>query len=253
MTSVDIVLPVLNEEKDLPVSLDKLYAFLQANMGAYHWRIVVADNGSTDGTLEIAKRYKAKYPGKIDYNHLPERGRGRALKKAWIESNADIVSFMDIDLSTRLESFPPMIHAIDKEGYDIAIGSRLTKGSRVTRGLKREFISRCYNLLIRMTFFTSFRDAQCGFKAMNRRVVNELIPLVKDTTWFLDTELLIIAAKNGYRIKEIPVTWVDDPDTRVRIVRTVRTDIEGLMRLRFRGIPKPVDSTMSKEGISQKS
>lgn len=246
MTSVDIVLPVLNEEKDLPVSLDKLSAFLQANMGGYQWRIIVADNGSTDSTLDIAKRYKDKYPGRIDYIHLPERGRGRALKKAWMESDSDIVSFMDIDLSTRLEAFPPMIHSIEKEGYDIAIGSRLIKGSKVTRGLKREFISRCYNLLIRMTFFTPFKDAQCGFKAMNRRVVDELIPLVKDNTWFLDTELLIIAAKNGYRIKEIPVTWVDDPDTRVKIVRTVRTDIEGLLRLRLGGIPKPVKSAALK-------
>ncbi len=253
MTSVDIVLPVLNEEKDLPVSLDKLYSFLQANMSGYQCRIVVADNGSTDTTLDIAKKYKAKYPGKIDYIHLPERGRGRALKKAWIESDSDIVSFMDIDLSTRLEAFPPMIHAIDKEGYDIAIGSRLTKGSKVTRGLKREFISRCYNLMIKMMFFTRFKDAQCGFKAMNRRVVNELIPIVKDNTWFLDTELLIIAAKNWYRIKEIPVTWVDDPDTRVKIVRTVRTDIEGLLRLRFGGIPKPVNASAAKQGAPQKS
>ncbi len=250
MTSVDIVLPVLNEEKDLPVSLDKLYGFLQANMGGYQCRIVVADNGSTDSTLEIAKRYKSKYPSRVDFIHLPEKGRGRALKKAWMESDSDIVSFMDIDLSTRLEAFPPMIHAIDKEGYDIAIGSRLIKGSKVTRGLKREFISRCYNLMIRMTFFTRFKDAQCGFKAMNRRVVNELIPLVQDNTWFLDTELLIIAAKNGYRIKEIPVTWVDDPDTRVRIVRTVRTDIEGLFRLRFGGIPKPLKPSTLKEGAS---
>lgn len=232
MSKVDIIIPVLNEEQQLARSVGILRQFLKENVNL-PWRIVVADNGSTDGTLAVAKSLSLEFPD-VAWIHLEQRGRGRALRKAWLESPADIVSYMDVDLSTDLGAIPKLVSAIDQEGYDVAIGSRLLPQSRVRRGFKREVLSRTYNMLIRAMFFTPFHDAQCGFKAVSRRAAEDLIPLVENQNWFFDTELLILAAKRGYRIKEIPVTWSDDPDTRVRIVRTVTEDLKGLARLRWR-------------------
>ncbi len=239
MTSLDIVIPVLNEEQQLPVSVPKLVAFLERELPGHQWRVIVGDNGSTDGTPAVCKRLAEQYPGKVTWSRIEQRGRGRMLRKAWGEGTADICAYMDVDLSTGLEALPLLVRAIDKEGYHIAIGSRLMKGARVEkRPLKREITSRGYNWLIKLMFWTRFSDAQCGFKALSRRVVSELLPLTKDTGWFLDSEVLIIAEKNGYRIKDVPVHWVDDPDTRVKVVKTAWGDIKGLMRLRFKGIPR---------------
>ncbi len=168
---------------------------------------------------------------------MEQRGRGRALKRAWAESNADIVAYMDVDLSTDLSALPQTIAAVDGEGYDIAIGSRLKRGAQVMgRSFKRELISRSYSLIFRAMFLAGFQDAQCGFKAVSRRAADEVAPLVVDNGWFFDTEMLLIAEKNGYRIKEIPVKWTDDPDSRVKIISTAWEDIKGLLRLRFGGL-----------------
>lgn len=235
-TSLDVVIPVLNEERDLPPSVSRLREFLSARMGGYQWGIVVADNGSTDSTLEIAKGMAAEDP-RIGYIHLDQRGRGRAVRKAWLESSADVVAYMDVDLSTDLEYLPALVEAVSAQGYDLAIGSRLKKGAQVIgRSLKREFFSRAYSLTFRTLFLTRFQDAQCGFKAISRQAAQELLPLVQDTGWFFDTELLILAEKNGYRIKEVPVRWTDDPDTRVKVLRTAYLDLKGLLRLRFGGL-----------------
>ena len=240
MKTIDIVIPCLNERRQLPVTLETLLAFCSANLSRYSWRVVVADNGSDDGTLEVARDYSARNPGEMAYIHLTERGRGRALRKAWLESEADIVCYMDVDLSTDLQALPPLIGSIAWYGYDVAIGSRLAKGAKVElRSLRREFISRTYNLLIKMMFHTRFSDAQCGFKALSRSAAQEILPLTEDLGWFLDSELLIIAEKRGYRIKDVPVHWVDDPDTRVKVARTAWGDIKGLLRLRFGGVPDP--------------
>ncbi len=234
--SLDIVLPVLNEERALADSVAKLEAFLSGHMEAYDWRIVIADNGSTDATPEICQELVARYR-QVGFVRLEQRGRGRALKKAWTESQADIVSYMDLDLSTDLAALPPVVDAIGTEGYDVAIGSRLMRGAQVIgRSTRREVMSRSYSLIFRVMFLTGFLDAQCGFKALSRRAVTDVIPLVRDTGWFFDTELLILAGKNGYRIKEVPVRWTDDPDTRVRVVRTAYEDLKGLFRLRFGGL-----------------
>ncbi|MBI4233644.1 MAG: glycosyltransferase family 2 protein [Chloroflexi bacterium] len=235
--SVDVVIPVYNEERDLPRCVARLREFLKDAI-PHPWCVVVADNGSTDRTLDIAKELASQHPGQVAYIHLPEKGRGRALKRVWLERPADILSYMDVDLSTDLAAFPPLVAAIAEEGFDIAIGSRLRRGARVERGLKREMLSRGYNLLIRAMLWTHFADAQCGFKAISRQAAQAILPLVRDTQFFFDTELLIIAEKRGFHIKEIPVHWVDDPDTRVRIFRTVSQDIRGLLRLRFGGIPQ---------------
>ena len=200
------------------------------------WQIILPDNASSDGTRSVSEMLCEKYAG-INYLHIPQKGRGRALKAAWLDSKADIVSYMDVDLATDLAHFPELIKSLE-EGYHVAIGSRLSKGSRVTRGFKREFVSRSYNLLIRSMFFTAFQDAQCGFKAMTRRAAEEIVTKIENNNWFFDTELLIIAAKRGYRIKQIPVKWTDDPTSSVNVTRTAAEDVKGLLRLRFGGIPK---------------
>lgn len=249
-TSLELVVPVLNEERDLAPSIEKLLAFLPLHMGRYDWRIIIADNGSTDSTPEVAKRL-AGGNSQVEWTRLEERGRGRALRTAWLGSEADIVSYMDVDLSTDLEAFPKLVGAVSDEGYDIAIGSRLARGAEVIgRPPLRGAISRVYSFIfralfaelfidpfsVRSMFLSGFRDAQCGFKALSRRSARELVPLVMDSGWFFDTELLVLAEKNGYRIKELPVRWIDDPDSRVEIVPTAYEDLKGLMRLRFGGL-----------------
>ena len=236
MTKLDIVIPGLNEENGLENTVNTLSAFMFENMDGYEWRIVIADNGSTDATPEIGRRLSAERE-RVEYLRLEQRGRGRALKRAWAQSDADVVAYMDMDLSTDLAYLPPLVEAVAEGGHDVAIGSRLKRGAQVIgRSAKREFISRCYSLIFRTMFFTSFQDAQCGFKAVGRRAVEEVLPLVKDTGWFFDTELLILCEKNGYSVEEVPVRWVDDPDSRVRIVSTAYEDLKGLARLRFGGL-----------------
>jgi glycosyltransferase involved in cell wall biosynthesis len=195
----------------------------------------IADNGSTDGTLQIAHSLSQEYP-RVNYIHFDQKGRGHALRQVWLESKADILSYMDVDLSVNLSAFPNIIEALNS-GYDVAIGSRLIPASKVVRSPGRELLSRLYNLLIRALFFTKFHDAQCGFKAITKRAADELIPLIKNQEWFFDTELLILAEKKGYRVKEVPVEWVEDPDSKVNIIKTVVEDLRGLVRLRFRRIP----------------
>ena len=240
MTTVDIVLPVLNEERDLPGSVHCLRAFCLEEMDPrYSCRIVVADNGSTDHTLDIAKRLSDDFPKEVAWLHLSIPGRGRAIRKAFLESPADILVYMDVDLSTDLVALPTLVDAIASGEYPIATGSRLMKGSRIeNRPLKREVISRAYNLLIKAFFLTHFSDAQCGFKGMSREAAQKILPHTKDLGWFLDSEILIIAEKNGYYIKDIPVHWVDDPDTRVKIVPTAWGDLKGLIRLRVLGLSR---------------
>ncbi|MBI2303754.1 MAG: glycosyltransferase family 2 protein [Chloroflexi bacterium] len=235
MPSVDIVIPVYNEERTLDGSVERLANFLQDSV-ALPWRIVIADNASTDGTLELARSLAEKYP-QVATIHLDEKGRGRALRRAWLESPADIVCYMDVDLSTDLSALPPLLAAI-LEGYPVAIGSRLLPDSQVRRSVKREVISRIYNLLVRLLFFFSLSDAQCGFKALSRQTVRELVPLVKNQEWFFDSELLILALRKGYRVKEVPVTWVEDADSRVDILKTAWEDIRGLLRMRFTPLSK---------------
>ena len=236
LPSVEFVIPVLNEERALPGSIERLHGFLRASMQGYDWHIVVADNGSTDRTPAVCEELSSRYD-EVEYLRLEERGRGRALRTAWLASEAKFHCYMDVDLSTELEAIPQLIESLDTGGYDLAVGTRLDRGSNVIgRTLKREVVSRCYNLIIRSMFFVRFRDAQCGFKAISREAARDLAPLVVDNGWFFDTELLILAEKNGYRIFELPVKWEDDPDTRVKIVKTAYEDMKGLFRLRFGGL-----------------
>lgn len=238
--TVDLVIPVLNEEKKLSQTIMILSDFLRENLPNNPWRILIADNGSTDNTRSISEMLCQRYTG-VTYLHIPQKGRGRALRTAWLQSDADIVCYMDVDLSTGLNEFPKLVGAIE-EGFDIAIGSRLKSGAVVTRSFRRETISRLYNLIIKALFFVPFSDAQCGFKAVGKKVSQTLVPLVKNNNWFFDTELLIIGSKRGFKIKEIPVRWTEDPDSRVKILSTMWEDIKGLSRLRFGGIPSIVSN-----------
>jgi len=232
--TIDIVVPVYNEEEALPRSILTLTGFLQDNL-RIPWQVIIADNASNDGTRSVSEDLCRRYPG-VSYLPIPQKGRGRALRAAWLGSAADIVSYMDVDLSTDLSHLPQLVDALDR-GYHIAIGSRLSKGSQVTRSFKREVTSRGYNLLIKSMFLTPFNDAQCGFKALTRQTAQAIVPSIKNNNWFFDTELLIIAAKRGYQIKSVPVRWDDDPNTTVNITQTATEDIKGLFRLRLGGIP----------------
>ncbi len=228
--SVDVVVPVFNEAHVLERSVETIRKFLHEEF-PYPARIVIVDNGSTDATGEIAQRLAARYDD-VGFLALRERGRGRALRAAWQQSSADIALYTDVDISTELGAAVELCHAIHEQGYDLAIGSRLLPASRVTRGLKRELVSRIYNLLVRWLLSKRFTDVQCGLKAVSRRIVREVVPQVKDQWWFFDTELLVLAEKQGYRIKEVPVRWVDDPDSRVRILQTGWQAIKCVLRLR---------------------
>ena len=231
--TVDVVIPVLNEAHVLQKSVETLLAFLRSAL-RYRWQIVIVDNGSTDGTQAVAAELTAAHP-EVTFLHLASRGRGRALRYAWLQSKADIVCYMDVDLSTHLSHIPELIGAIAHDGYDIATGSRLLPESRTTRSLKREIVSRLYNLFLKAVLSTRFSDAQCGFKAVSRKAVETIVPQIEDQSWFFDTELLALAENQGYRIKDVPVVWVEDDDSRVKILQTGWDDIKGVIRLRRRG------------------
>src|SRR6202048_4376369 len=226
---LDIVIPVYNEEHHLPGSVRRLHHFLATEV-PYPARITVADNASTDGTLAVAQALADELPD-VAVIHLDAKGRGGALYTAWMSSDANVVAYMDVDLSTDLSALMPLVAPLISGHSDIAIGSRLAASSRVVRGPKREFVSRSYNLLLRGVLGARFSDAQCGFKAVRTDVARQLLPLVSDTGWFFDAELLVIAERAGLRIHEVPVDWVDDPDSRVDIVRTAIDDLKGCWRV----------------------
>ncbi len=231
-TKIDIVIPAYNEEEILENNIDKLMGFLRLNFNYYKdCKVIIADNSSTDNTLVIAEKLVKKYD-KLFYVHLNQKGRGSALKKIWLESNADIVSYMDADLSADLEDFPKLIDLITTDGYDIAVGFRGLLNSKVKRPLLRKFLSCAYNLLIKSVFnFRQYPDAQCGFKAMRKKVIEGMALKIKNQNWFFDTELLILAHKKGYKIKYMPIAWKERLKTKVMIWKTIFEDISGILRI----------------------
>jgi glycosyltransferase involved in cell wall biosynthesis len=226
---LDLVVPVFNEEKDLEPNVRRLHSHLRDTF-PYPFRITVADNASTDGTPDIAARLAGDLPEVVSLR-LPEKGRGRALRAAWSGSRAPVLAYLDVDLSTGLAALLPLVAPLISGHSDLAIGTRLAPGARVVRGAKREIISRCYNVLLRCTLAVGFSDAQCGFKAVRREVAERLLPQVRDGEWFFDTELLVLAERAGLRIHEVPVDWVDDPDSSVDIVATALADLRGIARM----------------------
>jgi len=230
VVQVDIVVPVRNEERDLAPSIRRLAEYVRESF-PFTTRITIADNGSTDATWSIATRLAGELHG-VRAVRMEQAGRGRALRAIWSQSDAEVLAYMDVDLSTDLNALLPLVAPLLSGHSDLAIGTRLARGARVRRGLKREVISRGYNLLLRAALGAGFSDAQCGFKAIRADRARQLLPLVEDNGWFFDTELLVLAQRAGMRIYEVPVDWTDDPDSRVRIVRTAVDDLRGIARVR---------------------
>lgn len=227
--ALEIVVPVFNEQAVLEKSITKLANYLLQEMPST-WQITIADNASTDNTGAIGSRLATKLPN-VAYRRLDVKGRGFALRDAWSASSARVLAYLDVDLSTDLAALPPLVAPLLSGHSDVSIGTRLGQSSRVSRGPKREFISRAYNYLLRRTMQVRFSDAQCGFKAIRADVARRILPHIEDNGWFFDTELLIIAERSGLRIHEIPVDWVDDPDSRVDIRQTAVDDFRGLIRV----------------------
>jgi glycosyltransferase involved in cell wall biosynthesis len=232
-TSVEVVVPVFNEQAALERSIRRLHRFLSAEL-PFSWRIVIADNASTDATPSVAAALAHELPG-IEVLRLDRKGRGLALREAWSRSDARVLCYMDVDLSTDLRGLLPLVAPLLSGHSDVAIGTRLARSARVVRGLKREVVSRSYNRLLRTVLRARFSDAQCGFKAVTATAARRLIDEVRDDGWFFDTELLVLAQRSGLRIHEVPVDWVDDPDSRVDIVRTAIEDLRGVARLAAAG------------------
>jgi glycosyltransferase involved in cell wall biosynthesis len=226
---LELVIPVYNEQRQLAESIGRLREWLDRSFPV-PTLLTIADNASTDGTWDLARQLAAGRPG-IRAVHLEEKGRGRALRRVWSSSSAEIVAYMDVDLATGLDALLPLVAPLLSGHSDVAIGTRLGRGANVVRGTKRELASRLYNLLVHLTMRSGFSDAQCGFKAMRAEVARALLPLVEDNSWFFDTELLVLAERNGLRIHEVPVDWVDDPDSSVAVTQTALADIAGLLRM----------------------
>jgi glycosyltransferase involved in cell wall biosynthesis len=232
---VEIVIPVKNEQRELVDHVTRLVEYL-ADGFPCAWQVTIADNGSTDGTWSLAQELVLGYPGQVRALHMDRPGRGRALHTVWSASDAEVVAYMDVDLSTGLDGLLPLVTPLLAGHADVAIGTRLAPGARVVRGALREFISRSYNRLLHLTLRTRFSDAQCGFKALRSEAAAALLPLVADRSWFFDTELLVLAERCGLRIREVPVDWTDSPntlDSRVRIVSTALANLRGIGRLRL--------------------
>jgi glycosyltransferase involved in cell wall biosynthesis len=239
MATVDLVIPCYNEAHVLPDSVQQTLEFLDRHP-EHQWRIVIADNASTDRTLEVARELEVAHPGRVVALHIPVKGRGLALRNAWLTSDATVCAYMDVDLSTDLAHLPDLVDPLAENNADLSFGTRLDSRSETVRGWQRELISRGYVFILRWFGGLKVSDAQCGFKAIRTDAARALLPVVEDTGWFFDSELLLIAQHNGYRLREVPVKWTDDPDSRVNIIKTAMDDLKGLWRLHRGGVPKAV-------------
>jgi glycosyltransferase involved in cell wall biosynthesis len=229
---IEIVIPVRNEQRELTDHVTRLIEHLRTGF-PYAWLVTIADNGSTDGTWSLAQELAGRHPGLVQAVHLEMPGRGRALHAVWSASDADVVGYMDVDLSTDLKALVPLVAPLVLGQADVSVGTRLEPGAHVARGLKREVISRAYNLLLRTVLRVGFSDGQCGFKALRGDAARALLPFVEDRSWFFDTELLVLAERSGLRVHEVPVDWTDSPDSRVKIIATALADLRGIWRLRW--------------------
>jgi len=232
---VEIVIPVKNEQRELVDHVTRLVEYLEDSFPCA-WQVTIADNGSTDGTWSLAQELALGHPGQVRALHLDRPGRGRALHTVWSAADAEVLAYMDVDLSTGLDGLLPLVTPLLAGHADVAIGTRLAPGAHVARGALREFVSRSYNQLLHVTLRTRFSDAQCGFKALRSDAAAALLPLVEDRSWFFDTELLVLAERSGMRIREVPVDWTDSPntlDSRVRIATTALANLRGIWRLRL--------------------
>lgn len=228
---LNVTIPVYNGQDQIESCVRRVLQLADV-CGCDEFELVIAENGSTDGTALIAQDL-VRMDSRVQWISLPAKGRGRALRAAWTRSLADIVSYMDVDLSSDLADFARLVAPILAGTHDVVVGSRLLSRSQTTRGWRRETVSRLYSALARLALPLPCLDLQCGFKAISRRAIDELAPLVEDEAWFFDTELLYLAAQAGYRVLEIPIKWTESSHSTVRIARTAWEDLKGLGRLRL--------------------
>ncbi|MBS3088769.1 glycosyltransferase [Candidatus Pacearchaeota archaeon] len=232
MKKLIVVIPAYNEGETLKKNVEELYNFLKKNIKNYKWKIIISDNASIDKTLEIAKNLVKKYK-KISVVHMNSRAKSLAIKKIWLNEEADIYSFMDADLSADLNYFPQLISGIEK-GFDISIGSRTSKQSVTSRKFKRHITSLTLILMIKILFRMDIEDFQCGFKAINKKIRDNIIPKMKAVDHgFMDTEMLAVANSQGYKIKEIPIAWKDDRKSHNKIIAGILDALKNMIRIRI--------------------
>ena len=227
---LNVTLPVRNGAALLAANAPRVSAFLEAHWGG-DYELVIAENGSTDATGAVAERLAGELPA-TRVGRLEAAGRGGALRAVWSASGAAVLSYMDVDLATDLAALPELVRGVTEEGVALAVGSRHLRPATTRRGWRREVLSRGHNWLAQWLVGSPVRDAQCGFKAIRKSAAEALLPRVRDNHWFFDTELLVLAARAGFRIREIPVTWTEHPTSQVRIVGTVLEMLCGMWRLR---------------------
>ena len=240
MTQIDLVLPVYNGENYIEKSIRKLHDWIKQNPD-HEYNIVIAINASTDNTLNIAKKLESELPNEIRVMNIPQKGRGVAIRTGWENSNAEICAYMDADLSADLKHITEIIEPIIKNEAQICCGSRKMQDSSVKTTLMRGVLSWLYNLTLRTTLGLKIADSQCGFKSIRTDAAKKIIPLVESNGWFFDSELLVIAQKNGFKIKAVPVKWIDDVQTTVIVPKIVTEFLKGIKRMRKNGIPEIPD------------
>jgi glycosyltransferase involved in cell wall biosynthesis len=234
MKKVDIVVPAYNDADDIKKNIPKLSSFCKEKLKDYNYKILILENGSKDNTEKIVLDFK-KHDTRVNYTHLKKVGRGNELINAWSRSDADYLCYMDIDLSTDIKSLPILIKKLEN-GYDICVGSKYLNRSKKERTFIRLILSRVYNTITGIYLGTTFTDAQCGFKAINKTVAKNVLPLIRDKNWFFDTELLYFSEKMGYRRAEIPIVWVEYGNSSVKIFKTIFDFLKKLRELKKRKI-----------------
>ena len=227
-----IIIPTHNDEKIISKNIAYIDSYIKKNFTELkNYKIAVIENGSCDNTKIICKRLSKKYSN-ISFSYLIKKGRGGALRYAMKKNKADIYCYMDSDLSTNLSCFKNLIE--NMQSYDILIGTRYHPSSKIKRGFRRLFLSKIYNKLVQLFFKVRFSDFQCGFKAFNKKVIKNLLPQIQDNSWFFDTEFLIIAYKNNYKIYELPIIWKESSNSSVKIFRDSIYHLIKLFELRIR-------------------
>jgi glycosyltransferase involved in cell wall biosynthesis len=215
--TVTVVFPAYNEADELQNAVDQVIQALNEFTRSYE--IIIAEDGSTDGTDKIAETLAEKYPF-VKHIHGEKRlGRGTALKNAFKHSRGEVLVYMDLDLATDLKHLKALVDAVESEGYDFATGSRMLQESQVKRSGTRNIASKTYNFMVRAVLGSKLKDHQCGFKAFQREPLMQILDEVGANHWFWDTEILVRAHRRGYRIKEIPVSWTGGRETKVRLFK----------------------------------
>ncbi len=235
---VDFCIPIKNEARTLAENLNRLAAYLEGGAQNYQWRIIGVINNSTDDSLAVCQQYEKILPLRIVCFTASGPGKGRAIKEGWRASNADILAFMDADLAVGLEAIPDLIDPIIKQEADLVIGSRFLPGAKAERSRRRAWVSKGYILLSRFFIGHKLTDIQCGFKAIRRKNFLKIERFLRDDFWFLDTELAVIAAISGAKIKEVPVNWQENRTNKnkssIRLWQDSCHFIINLWRLRLR-------------------